>query len=86
MPQTCSKAPFILDAKLIHSQPEPYQALPQALLFSPVTQCNLNCTHCISRSTRTKLRSASEPVWDAVREVTCGENFVHLATDYSGCN
>ncbi len=84
VPQTCSEAPFILDAKLIHSQPEPYQALPQALLFSPVTQCNLNCTHCISRSTRTKLRSASEPVWDAVREVTCGENFVHLATDYSG--
>lgn len=76
--------PLLLDAKLIHSDPQPYQSIPQALLFSPVTQCNLNCTHCISRPTRAKLRTASDRVWDAVAEVSRGENFVHLATDYSG--
>lgn len=77
-------APRLLEAKLIHSQPQGYVALPQALLFSPVSQCNLNCTHCISRPTRSKLRIASEATWDAVQEITRGENFYHLATDYSG--
>ena len=77
-------AASILDAKLIHSQPQPFEAMPQALLFSPVSQCNLNCTHCISRPTRTNLRLASEATWNAVRDVTQGDKFVHLATDYSG--
>lgn len=84
VPQSLSEAPLLMDAKLIHSQPEPYQTLPQALLFSPVSQCNLNCTHCISRPTRLNLRFASEATWDAVQEIARGENFVHLATDYSG--
>jgi radical SAM protein with 4Fe4S-binding SPASM domain len=75
---------LLLDAKLIHSQPDPYEQLPQALLFSPVSQCNLNCTHCISRPTRSRLRFASEATWHAVGEVTRGDKFVHLATDYSG--
>ncbi len=75
---------LLLEAKLIHSQAEPYESIPQALLFSPISQCNLNCTHCISRPTRAKLRHASDATWAAVREVTRGEKFVHLATDYSG--
>lgn len=79
-----STAPRLLEAKLIHSQPQAYVPLPEALLFSPVSQCNLNCTHCISRPTRSKLRIASEATWDAVQEITRGENFAHLATDYSG--
>jgi radical SAM protein with 4Fe4S-binding SPASM domain len=76
--------PKLLDLKLIYSSPQAYHSLPRALLFSPVSQCNLNCTHCISRPTREKLRFASERVWDAVGQVTRGEKFVHLATDYSG--
>lgn len=71
-------------AKLIYSSPEPYDALPRALLFSPVSQCNLNCVHCISRPTRAKLRVASERTWEAVQQVTRGEDFLHLAMDYSG--
>jgi radical SAM protein with 4Fe4S-binding SPASM domain len=82
--QQTAVGPLLLGAKLIHSQPQPYEPLPQALLFSPVSQCNLNCTHCISRPTREKLRFASARIWDAVEEVTQGEKFVHLATDYSG--
>ncbi|MFN2476222.1 MAG: radical SAM/SPASM domain-containing protein [Chthoniobacterales bacterium] len=84
LPGVTSAKPLLLDATLIHSQPQGYQPFPQALLFSPVSQCNLNCTHCISRPTRATLRFASEPTWEAVRQVTRGENFVHLATDYSG--
>jgi radical SAM protein with 4Fe4S-binding SPASM domain len=74
----------LLNVKLIYSPPQGYETLPQGLLFSPVSQCNLNCTHCISRSTRSKLRFASESTWDAVRQVTRGNKFAHLATDYSG--
>jgi radical SAM protein with 4Fe4S-binding SPASM domain len=84
MREQTAGGPLLRGAKFIHSQPQPYDSLPQALLFSPVSQCNLNCTHCISRPTRDKLRFASERVWDAVREVTSREKFVHLATDYSG--
>jgi radical SAM protein with 4Fe4S-binding SPASM domain len=76
--------PLLTGAKPIYSEPAPYDVLPRALLFSPVSQCNLNCTHCISRPTREKLRFASARVWDAVREITSDEKFVHLATDYSG--
>lgn len=82
--QPTAAGPLLSGATLIHSQPQPYELLPQALLFSPVSQCNLNCTHCISRPTREKLRFASDQVWDAVEEVTRDEKFVHLATDYSG--
>src|ERR1700704_2326934 len=72
MEQLLASDPLLLEAKLIHSQPQPYDSLPQALLFSPVSQCNLNCTHCISRPTRAKLRLASDRVWNAVQEVTRG--------------
>ncbi len=76
--------PLMADANLIYSSPQGYAALPQAVLFSPVSQCNLNCPHCISRPTRARARFASESVWDAVREVTEGPRFAHLGTDYSG--
>lgn len=78
------KAVALLEANLIHSAPEPYYPLPRALLFSPVSQCNLNCTHCISRPTRARLRVASETVWQTLEEVTRLPDFLHLATDYSG--
>ena len=79
-----SSLPMLHTVKLVYSPPQAYAPLPRALLFSPISQCNLNCTHCISRSTRARLRFASEPVWNAVRTVVHGEKFVHLATDYSG--
>jgi MoaA/NifB/PqqE/SkfB family radical SAM enzyme len=75
---------IVLDVRAIHSTPGPATELPQALVFSPVTQCNLNCTHCISRSTRTKMSEASEHVWNEVASAARSPGFVHLATDYSG--
>ena len=77
-------ARLVRDAMPIHSQPEGFNDLPHAVVFSPVTQCNLNCTHCISRPTRTRLSKASERAWEAVAEVAKQPYFVHLATDYSG--
>ena len=76
--------PRLLEVKLAHSQPGGYESLPQALLWSPVSQCNLNCTHCVSRPTRKKLRFASQRTWDAVWQITRHQKFVHLAMDFSG--
>ena len=41
-----------LSAKLSYAPALPAAPLPHMLLYSPVTQCNLNCIHCISRDTR----------------------------------
>ncbi|MGH8094299.1 MAG: SPASM domain-containing protein [Chthoniobacterales bacterium] len=74
----------LLEATPIYSPPQGYASLPQALVFSPVSQCNLNCTHCISRPTRGSLRRASESTWTAVSQITRGAKFASLATHYSG--
>ena len=44
--------PPLLEVKLIHSPPQAYVPLPEALLFSPVSQCNLNCTHAFAATAR----------------------------------
>jgi len=74
----------LLEVTPIYSPPQGYESLPQALVFSPVSQCNLNCTHCISRPTRRNLRLASESTWNAVSQITSSAKFAHLATHYSG--
>lgn len=71
-------------ATLVHSPPMSHAALPQVVNFSPVTQCNLNCTHCISRSTRNKFAMASERVWAALSEVAAAPDFRWATMDYSG--
>jgi len=83
-PHSIPATSLLREVKLVYSRPLAYDSLPQAVLFSPVSQCNLNCPHCISEPTRARLRFASESVWKAVREVTRGPRFVHLGTDYSG--
>lgn len=79
-----SRAKVLLAAKPFHSNPDPHQGPPQAILFSPVTQCNLNCTHCISRPTRKRLAVAPERAWEALRAASRGPRFKHVALDYSG--
>jgi radical SAM protein with 4Fe4S-binding SPASM domain len=79
------RAPRLMrDARAVNSDPEAYFPLPHAILFSPVTQCNLNCTHCISRFTRSRFKVASERVWEAVSEMARQPEFVNIAMDYSG--
>jgi radical SAM protein with 4Fe4S-binding SPASM domain len=68
----------------IHSEPEPHLPLPFAILFSPVTQCNLNCIHCISRHSRDRLATFSDEAWNGIKAAAATGGLVHLRTDYSG--
>jgi radical SAM protein with 4Fe4S-binding SPASM domain len=71
-------------ATLIHSSPEPRVSFPGAVLFSPVTQCNLNCIHCISRHSRTSVSTSSEAAWAELAAAAASGRLIHLRSDYSG--
>jgi radical SAM protein with 4Fe4S-binding SPASM domain len=71
-------------AEAIYSEPQPHGPLPRAILFSPVTQCNLNCIHCISRHSRGALAQVSDDVWAQIAAAAASGQLVHLRTDYSG--
>lgn len=58
--------------------------VPPAVLFSPVTQCNLNCIHCISRHTRTSVSHFPASLRARLRELSEQGKVEFLATDYSG--
>ncbi len=58
--------------------------VPGALLYSPVTQCNLNCTHCISRETRTKVSRLCPTIKEQILS-WCKDGLVtSIVSDYSG--
>ncbi len=58
--------------------------VPGALLYSPVTQCNLNCTHCISRETRSKVSRLCPTIKEQIH-AWCKAGWVKsLVSDYSG--
>lgn len=71
-------------AALIHSSPDPRVPFPGAVLFSPVTQCNLNCIHCISRHSRTSVSTSSEAAWAELAVAAADGRLIHLRSDYSG--
>ena len=79
-----SRARILRGARVIHSSPEPTAELPQAVCFSPVTQCNLNCVHCISQPSRTRFARATESLWEEVRAIAKAPGFLNLHMDYSG--
>ncbi len=58
--------------------------IPRMLCYSPVTQCNLNCIHCISRETRAAKHIVSADIKAQIRQ-WCAEGKVdYITTDYSG--
>ena len=57
---------------------------PLTILYSPVTQCNLNCTHCISRETRRSLQSLSDATKEEIAGLARAGTLEYLASDYSG--
>jgi radical SAM protein with 4Fe4S-binding SPASM domain len=68
----------------IYSQPTAELPLPVGLLFSPVTQCNLNCIHCISRHSRDRLSEFSDLAWREIEAAVASGRLIQLRSDYSG--
>lgn len=75
---------FGLSGSVITAQPVADSVLPRAILYSPVTQCNLNCIHCISRETREKKAILSADIKNRIRQ-WCRDGLIdRIGTDYSG--
>jgi len=68
----------------IYSGPESEAPFPSAVLLSPVTQCNLNCIHCISRHSRERVAVLSDEAWASLAAAAADGRLTHLRTDYSG--
>jgi radical SAM protein with 4Fe4S-binding SPASM domain len=78
------QAEYGLAAQVIYGTPLVASSVPPSLLYSPVTQCNLNCIHCISRHTRTKLNRLPNSFKHYLK-VLCDEGKIeYMMTDYSG--
>jgi radical SAM protein with 4Fe4S-binding SPASM domain len=58
--------------------------VPSYLMWSPVTQCNLNCVHCISRETRKSVKRLPETIRDQIRTWAADGHLKEIACDYSG--
>lgn len=66
------------------SSSEVDRAVPKAMVVSPVTQCNLNCVHCISSFTRKRVNIMEEAHFDQIIHTVRTGGVHHIATDYSG--
>jgi radical SAM protein with 4Fe4S-binding SPASM domain len=67
-----------------YSEPDAHAPFPEAVLVSPVTQCNLNCIHCISRHSRDQLSILSDDAWANLADAAAAGHLSHIRTDYSG--
>ncbi len=78
------KGDFGLVAKLGYAPPVLSSLVPRRLLYSPVTQCNLNCIHCISRETRKEAHRLDSKVRSEIADL-CKNGLIDVIyTDYSG--
>jgi radical SAM protein with 4Fe4S-binding SPASM domain len=68
----------------IHSPPTSESPAPGTLGFSPVTQCNLNCIHCISRHSRKHVAELSDEAFAHVQAAAAHGHLKLLRSDYSG--
>jgi radical SAM protein with 4Fe4S-binding SPASM domain len=73
-----------LKANLIFGSPEPHASSPPGLLYSPLTSCNMNCTHCISRHSRKRAVRMSSAIKDEIKSLVSAGKITWMFTDYSG--
>jgi radical SAM protein with 4Fe4S-binding SPASM domain len=71
-------------AELGHSPPLADGPVPPGLLLSPVTQCNLNCVHCISRDTRVAVARLDDGMREQIHAWSRHGWLRGVETDYSG--
>ena len=67
-----------------YSSPISDHSIPPLLLYSPVTQCNLNCIHCISRETRKTVRKLPLEIKERIQGWCRRGLILQIATDYCG--
>lgn len=67
-----------------HAPPTTPYPVPRALLYSPVSSCNLNCIHCISRETRSSLARLDPAIKTKLKEECSAGHIERINTDYSG--
>lgn len=75
---------FGIDARLKYRLDEPETNLPVSILYSPVSQCNLNCIHCISRETRKTVRRLTPAIKLQITDWAQSGQLRSLNSDYSG--
>lgn len=75
---------FGLQAKLITSRPVPAASYPEGLLYSPLSSCNLNCVHCISRHSRKRVNRIGDSFQEEMRQRAEAGDLKWIFTDYSG--
>jgi MoaA/NifB/PqqE/SkfB family radical SAM enzyme len=73
-----------LEASLAFAPPVPSRPLPPGIAYSPVTQCNLNCPHCISADTRVRPNRLSPDVKAEIARWAADGQLLLLSSDYSG--
>ncbi|MGR8934006.1 MAG: SPASM domain-containing protein [Gammaproteobacteria bacterium] len=72
-----------LQANLITSHPTAAE-YPLGLLYSPLSSCNMNCTHCISRHTRQRSIHMTESAKQEIKKHAESKKLHWIFTDYSG--
>ena len=59
-------------------------SVPEQVLYSPVTQCNYNCIHCISQHTRGSVNTLATPIKQQLRDWCATGKVGSITTDHSG--
>ena len=67
-----------------YSPPVADSMVPSNILYSPVSQCNLNCIHCISRESRKKFYRMPIASKELLKNLSQQKKIHRIATDYSG--
>lgn len=68
----------------VFSAPDPSSWFPEGLLVSPLSSCNLNCIHCLSRHTRTTAAEMGDTEWAELTRAAGDGALRHIRSDYSG--
>ena len=75
---------FGVEASLAFAPPGPSRPLPPGIAYSPVSQCNLNCPHCISADTRARPSRLTDGLKAELARWAAEGHLLLLSSDYSG--
>jgi len=79
-----SKGVYGAQAAVTHGGPIAESSGPRMILYSPVSQCNLNCIHCISRESRATANRLPESIKTQLRGWCEAGQVEVISSDYSG--